>query len=94
MSIIRKGKYDSAVIKRWLDANGVRWYIPEDAEIIIKGKVAYTERMLIRLDDMHNLRRHNKDYDRRVLAYRDGEPVDVKTKPYKFRVRYPIGLFR
>lgn len=93
MPIIRAGKYPTEAVKRWLDANGVRWYIPQDAEIVVKGNVAHTERFLFRVDDREKLRANSASYDRRVFEFEDGQPVAAKTRPYRFRVRFPLSNY-
>lgn len=93
MPYITAQRYDTKAIKQWLDANGVRWHLPEDAAIVVKGNVAHTERFLIRIDQPEKLRGKHPGWDRRVFEFEDGHPVEIKRKPYRFRIRYPLSQY-
>lgn len=49
MPIIRADRYPDQAIWRWLQDNGVRWYIPEGEPIIVHGKHATVNAIHVRV---------------------------------------------
>ena len=69
---------------RWLEANGLRHYVPEDARIICTGN-----RLIIPTFDIERVGQKNKKWARNRWLRVDGEmELPIKYRTYRIRVPF------
>ena len=84
------GHADTERLVRWLNANGLRHYVPEFARIIFTGN-----RLIVPTFDMERVGQKNKAWaKRRFTRDADGGITGLPVKIRAYRVRVPFEAIK
>lgn len=94
MPIIRAEHYPREALRQWLIDNGVRWAIPIEEPIVIRGNIAECNAMCVRMDGSGSNTYGERRGWRKRIADGHMDAFDIfKRRRLRFRVRFPLSNY-